>query len=109
MPGYRIYYRKDPTFREDKDLTKEGVLRSGKFVYITTVRFPEDEKRNPLDVVFMNFQAEFMNWANKAHTMRAGNHMSMSVGDVLADADTGKMWQCGDPVGWVPVPARRKK
>jgi hypothetical protein len=108
MPGYRVYYRKDPTFRVDKDLTKDGVLRSGKLVYIATVNFQPIERYGPLDTVYSNMQGENMNWQNKLATRKAGVHTSMSIGDVLEEVDTGKMFQCGDPGGWDPVPARRK-
>lgn len=106
MPGYRVYYRKDPTFRVDKGLTKDGVLRSGKFVYVAAPNFPLGP--NPMDELFMKFQGENMPWPIKLATRKAGVHTSMSIGDVLEEVDTGKMFQCGDPGGWDPVPARRK-
>lgn len=117
MPGYRVYYRKDSTFREDKELTKDGVLQSGKLAYIRNAKFANlaapnflpDGVHNPLDQIFLAFQGENMPWPIKVAIKKAGVHTSMSIGDVIEEVDTGKMFQCGDPVGWVPVPARKRR
>ena len=36
------------------------------------------------------------------------NHTSMSVGDVLRDADTGTMYQCA-PAGWKKITPKKTK
>ena len=108
MTEYLVYYRRSPTFRADKKLKYKDVIRPedtrAGFYRAGYVNSPHKDEK---DSVFYHMQGDFMCDRTRAlckNLIVAGEmgHTSMSVGDVLRDADTGKMWQCDD-VGWVPV------
>jgi hypothetical protein len=91
---YRVWYRKDPTFLEDKHLYWKDVPKL--FAAVKEIEVSE------LDEVYSLMQAE--NWSphGEARELIRGlglHHTSMSVGDVAENLEDGSFWQCAS-FGW---------
>jgi len=105
MTKYRIYYRKDPSFRVDKTLTKSKV-NSSSFTTITTVDLA-GKVSHALDRIFASFQGETMTTlVLRKIRNKGGLHTSMSVGDCIENVETGAIYQCAN-TGWARVPNKR--
>ena len=108
MTEYLVYYRRNATFRLDKKLKQTDVTEQKTHVLVSIEPgYINNPHKDEKDSVFYHMQGDFM--TDKARALCralivAGEmgHTSMSVGDVVRDADTGKMWQCDD-AGWVEV------
>lgn len=95
MKTYKIWYRKDPTFQPDHELTEERIKR-------THVLVQEIEADN-IEDAYWKMQGE--NWSPNGEARplitRLGlHHTSMSVGDVIEYQN--QFWQV-DYSGWNPV------
>lgn len=116
MVTYAVYYRINPTFMLDKNLTKKSVMHGKTHQFVTLVN-PKDFKWQPyddLDTIYANFQGEFISKENllalEKASMNAGKrlHTSMSVGDCIIDLKKQKAYQC-DMAGWKEMPAYKRK
>ena len=95
MPEFEVYYRRHEQFLYDKKVTPKTLVKTHVVVAI---------KRGTMDEVFRDMQGEFMDAKTRnlvIPIIKKGltHHQSMSVGDVLRDRKTGKIYQC-DMVGW---------
>jgi len=101
-----VFYRKDPTFREDSRLIKKDILDSGTHAYVKSVDAPNPEE------VFRLMQAEFWspNGEMRDVIRKLGlSHTSMSVGDVIGTHALNRLFllQCC-LLGWKRIPSARK-
>jgi len=99
MPRYAVYYRKTPTFHEDPSLTRPEVLNEKTHSRVITLAGGDR------GLVYSYMQAE--NWSPNGEARpiigRLGlHHASMSIGDVLHNLDTDKMWEVAS-CGWNEV------
>ncbi len=100
----KIYYRKDPMFREDDNLTASDVKEERTHGLITILS--SCDRMNDL---FEKMQGEFMPTGIKQRIGDARKrlgvdfHTSMSVGDCIVDIPTGTVFECCR-VGWRVVP-----
>lgn len=95
MNTYKVWYRKDPTFRTDYILTEDMIKRTHTLVGKTVAHNLED--------LFVKMQGE--NWSPNGEARplieRLNlHHTSMSVGDV---AECGEQFWQVDFSGWLPV------
>ena len=103
---YRIYYRIEPSFREDKNLTVEDIERRGTHRMVIPALFDTS-----LENIYTRMQGDFMTpeIRDELTRIRATDedvpdlHTSMSVGDVVENRGTGKYYQCCD-FGFEEVP-----
>jgi hypothetical protein len=97
---WMVYYTREESFREDKKLRLSDVKNPERFVLVAI-------KQGTKDQVFREMQGEFMDSRTRAavvNIIKGGgtHHQSMSVGDVLRDAETGAAFQCA-MVGWIKL------
>ncbi len=81
---YRVWYAKDPVFREDQNITWNTVPK-------THIAVREIEAKG-LDEVFYLQQAEVWSPNGEARDLIRSlglHHTSMSIGDVIEDMDDG--------------------
>ena len=100
MTIFEVYYRRQETFREDKQLTAADIKTQKTHVLVAI-------QEGTKDSVYAQMQGELMDKRTAIlvrNMIRMGetHHQSMSVGDVLRDGDTGEISQCA-MVGWIPV------
>jgi len=99
MKEFTVYYRTEPTFMLDKNLTREDVLSE------RTHRQVKEIQAEEYGDVFRLMQGEVWSPMGEARELIQGlglKHTSMSVGDVVWDMETDTAWQC-DMVGWVEI------
>lgn len=101
-----VFYRKNPTFREDVRLIKNDVLDNKTHIYVDSLDAPNPEE------VFRLMQAEFWspNGEKRSYIKSQGlSHTSMSVGDVIGTYALNRLFllQCCSS-GWKRVPTARK-
>ena len=94
---YTIYYKKDATYREDSNLTRNNFRNTHNFA----VSFMLD---GDLDDVYREMQGEFMLDFIREIMQKAIRvdklfcHTSMSIGDIILDENTDTMYEvasCG--------------
>ncbi len=87
-----VWYRKEPTFRSDKDLTIRDIINTHVRV---TAMFPKpinygETKENSLEDIYSYMQAERWSEFGTARPLIEAlglKHTSMSVGDVIEDEE----------------------
>jgi hypothetical protein len=87
---YAIYYKKEPTFHDDKNLSWDNYLKTHTFL-----RFLEAKD---LDNVFYKMQGEVWSPNGEARDLIRScglRHTSMSVGDLICDLETMEMYEVG--------------
>lgn len=88
MDTFAVWYKKEPTFREDKELTTMNIT-ARKFAHVATI------KAESLDDVFIKMQAENFSPHGEARDWirsKELDHTSMSVGDLIMDSD-GRVYE----------------
>lgn len=94
--NYRVYYKKNPTFHSDPNLTMENFLDTHTHV--------ENVNAKSLDDVYMMMQGEVWSPNGEKRNLIKSlglNHTSLSVGDVVRCVENGKLvaYEC-DSFGW---------
>jgi len=98
--NFRVYYKKEPDFRVDDDLDIKDVFDN--FAPIATICCESYGQ------VFMYMQGEEWSPMGEANELIRGaglHHTSMSVGDVVYDAEADVYYQC-DYSGWKAIPKK---
>lgn len=92
MKVYQVYYKVNPTFMEDKELTVARVVsRMGGHFKPVRILVAED-----LEEVYYAMQGEVWSPNGEARPLIEGlglRHTSMSVGDVIHEINTGKFYE----------------
>jgi len=96
LMNWKVYYKKDPAFRLDENLTKADLEKTHVFVKEVAGENEED--------VMCQMQAE--NWSpnGEARPLIRSlglRHTSMSIGDVVVN-EYGRAFQC-DIIGWKEI------
>jgi len=83
-------------------INPETLGESHDMVYTIQLGHYKDMEINDLEVIFHNFQGEFMQDLIRAALQANGaSHTSLSVGDIVEDGE-GKLWLCS-PATWTLV------
>lgn len=96
---FKVYYRKEPRFHLDNDLTREQVVGNG------THTFLKDVVTDSVENVYWEMQGE--NWSPRGEARPliealGLHHTSMSVGDCVLDVEGDVLWQVAN-AGWQEV------
>lgn len=103
---FDVYYRRDPMFIEDENLTVEQV-QGPEFVHLMSVRvdLTNPEINSGEESIYYRCQGEIWSPQGEANPLIRGNglhHTSMSIGDVVYNHLTGE-WSRVAMCGFTPI------